>query len=138
MPTCPLCQRDADLIVTERFLQRDMIELARNISDTWERSDGMCTECFYSLLHTTAVLADWAAGGRQPSANFNEYHRYTLTKHEHGLWHHVNTNMQPQRRKQIVERINDEAYRAGYALWVLFDTNETMIAQGVVDANLGT
>ena len=78
-----------------------------------------------------AEIEDVKAEQRPSSVAFNQYYRYTLTKREHGQWHHCNPNMERWRQCQIVERVGDEAHAAGYDSWLVFDTDEGLLAQGV-------
>ncbi len=84
-----------------------------------------------SLLDTVAELED-AKAEQRPSANgFRNHYRYTLSRREHGQWHHQNADMQRWRQQQIVDKVADRAYGEGYDCWVVFDAEEAMVAQGV-------
>jgi len=91
----------------------------------------MCRTCIESIIDTVAEIEDAKAQERPSTTNFNEYYRYTLTKCEHGQWHHVNPDMERWRQTQIVERVGDEALAAGYDSWLVFDPDEPLLAQGV-------
>ena len=54
-----------------------------------------------------------------------------LTKREQGQWHHCNPDMQRWRQAQLVERVGDDALAAGYDAWLVFDTDEKLLGQGV-------
>ena len=91
----------------------------------------MCRACLESIINTVAEIEDAMAEQRPSTTPFNEYYRYTLTKREHGQWHHRNPDMERWRQRQIVERVGDEALAAGYDSWLVFDADETLLAQGV-------
>ena len=91
----------------------------------------MCRTCIESIIDTVAEIEDAKTQERPSTTPFNEYYRYTLTKLEHGQWHHCNPDMQRWRQTQLVERVGDEALVAGYDSWLVFGTDEKMLAQGV-------
>ncbi len=91
----------------------------------------MCGTCLESIINTVAEIEDAKAQQRPSATPFNEYYRHTLTKREHGQWHHCNPDMQRWRQTQLVERVGDEAHAVGYDSWLVFDTNEKLLAQGV-------
>ena len=77
-----------------------------------------------------AEIQDAKVRERPSATPFNEYYRHTLTKREHGQWHHANPDMVRWRQRQLVERIGDEALAAGYDSWLVFDVDEGLLAQG--------
>ena len=91
----------------------------------------MCRACLESIINTVAVIEDAKTQERPSATPFSEYYRYTLTKREHGQWHHVNADMERWRQRQIVDRVGDEALAAGYDCWLVFDVDEGLLAQGV-------
>ena len=58
------------------------------------------------------------------------YYRRVLTKHESRLWHHVNPDMATWRRKVIIEDTGASADAAGFDAFAIFDTDESLLAQG--------
>ena len=90
----------------------------------------MCRTCLESVINTAAEIEDAMTQKRPSQTNFN-YYRYTLTRREHGQWHHCNPDMERWRQRQIVERVGDEALAAGYDSWLMFDTDAGLLAQGV-------
>ena len=44
----------------------------------------------------------------------------------------MNADMERWRQAQIVERVGDDALAAGYDTWLVFDTDEGLLAQGTL------
>jgi len=107
------------------------LTLTLKINPNWTREDGMCRGCLESIMDTVAEIEDARAQQRPSATPFNEYYRYTLAKREHGQWHHCNPDIQRWRQTQLVERIGDEAREQGRDCWLVFDTDEKLLAQGV-------
>ena len=133
MTPCPVCQRPTigAALVRHPYVYGQTLALTRRIDPDWKREDGMCRTCLESIINTVAEIEDAKAEQRPSKVGFNQYYRYTLTKREHGQWHHCNPDMERWRQRQIVERVGDEALAAGYDSWLVFDTDEKMLAQGV-------
>ncbi len=133
MTPCPICQRSTtgtDL-VRHPYIYGDALTLTRKILPSWQPKDGMCRTCVESIVDTVAEIEDAKAEQRPSSTNFNAYFRYTLSKREHGQWHHCNCDIQRWRQTQLVERVGDEAMGAGFDCWLVFDVDEKMLAQGI-------
>ncbi len=114
------------------YVYGQTLDLTLKINPDWKREDGMCRGCLENIMDTVAELEDARTEQRPSATPFNQYYRYTLTKLEHGQWHHVNPDMQRWRQGQIVERIGDDALAAGLDSWLVFDTDEGLLAQGIV------
>ena len=68
---------------------------------------------------------------RPPLATgFLGYYRRVLTAHESRMWHHVNPDMRTWRRKVMIEDTGAAADAAGFEAFLIFDVDETMLAQG--------
>ena len=133
MTPCPVCQHltiRADM-VRNPYVYGQTLALTLKINPDWKPEDGMCRTCIESIINTVAEIEDAKAEQRPSATPCNEYYRYTLTKREHGQWHHCSPDMQRWRQIQIVERIGDEAFTAGYDSWLVFDTDENLLAQGL-------
>ena len=115
------------------YVYGQMLALTLKINPDWKGEDGMCRTCVESIIDTVAEIEDAKAEQRPSATPFNEYYRYTLTNREHGQWHHCNPDMERWRQRQIVERVGDEALAAGFDSWLVFDTDEGLLAQGVMD-----
>lgn len=127
---CPICQKSADLI-PKPYVYGSALTLAQKIEPSWQPSDGACRHCVESLIDSAAELEDLRTQERPSAIGFREHFRYTLTKREHGQWHHVNPDMARWRQGQIVERVADAAHGAGRDRWLIFDCDEVMLAQGI-------
>lgn len=141
MTPCSICRHPTPerALVRYPYVYAQTLALTIKINPGWTRQDGMCRTCIESIINTVAEIEEAKAEQRPSSTNFSEYYRYSLTKREHGQWHHCNPDMVRWRQRQIVERIGDEAISAGYDSWLVFDPDEKMLAQGVVtDADLST
>ncbi len=82
-------------------------------------------------LLDAGAIDDAKAQERPSTTPFNDYYRYTLSKREHGQWHHCNPDMERWRQTQIVERVGDDALAAGFDCWLVFDLDEKLLGQGV-------
>ena len=133
MTPCPICQRPTPTAALVRFpyVYGQTLALTLKINPDWQPQDGMCRTCVESIIDTVAEIEDAKAERRPSTTPFNEYYRYTLTKREHGQWNHCNPDMQKWRQTQIVERRGNEAVAAGFDSWLVFDTDEGLLAQGV-------
>ena len=94
---------------------------------------GLCDPCFDASVETVAE-AEKPPKVRPSKVRFSEHFRYTLTRRKHGQWTHCNPDMQRWRQGQIIERVSYEAVERGYESWVVLGVDETMLAQGVVNA----
>ena len=135
MTPCPICERPTPdaAIVRFPYVYGATLDLTLKINADWQGKDGMCRDCLESIINTVAEIEDAKVEQRPSSTNFREYFRYTLTKREHGQWHHCNPDMERWRQRQLVERVGDEALAAGYDSWLVFDVNEGLLAQGVAE-----
>ena len=132
MSPCPVCQHpttDANL-VRNPYVNGQTLALTLKINPDWKPEDGMCRTCLESISDTVAEIEDAKSEQRPSTTSFKEYYRYTLTKREHGQWHHCNPDIERWRQTQIAERVGDEALAAGYDSWLVFDTDEGLLAQG--------
>lgn len=118
-------------LVRHPYVYGQTLALTLKINPEWKHEDGMCRTCVESIIDTVAEIEDAKTQERPSQTSFNEYYRYTLSKREHGQWHHCNPDMERWRQRQIVERIGDDALAAGYDAWLVFDSDEKLLAQGV-------
>ena len=96
----------------------------------WSEGDGCCTACFDAIVET--VDKAWT-----PTENFGirgvaDGFRYVLTERETKYWNHVNPDLQRWWQQNIVDKVSDAAIGAGYDEWFVFDSAETVLAQGRV------
>jgi len=61
---------------------------------------------------------------------FTQYNRYHLTRRESSQRHHSNLNFAKWHRANIDERVVLEAKAANFDAWLVFDVDETLLAQG--------
>ncbi len=66
----------------------------------------------------------------QGAPGFSQYHRHHLTRRESSQWHHSNLDLAKWHRGQIDERVALEAKARGYDAWLVFDVDESLLAQG--------
>ena len=114
MTSCPICQRPTLKLVHNPYVQGKALELTLKIESSWKREDGMCPRCVESIVNTASELEDYATQERPSAIGFNSHYRYTLTKREHGQWHHISPDMQRWRQREIVDKVSDEAMAAGF------------------------
>ena len=131
--TCPICRRDtrSESIFIPLSGGSDLHALARKINPSWELRDGCCEDC---LNQMGKMLGELRNGPEKGAAGYpKSFYRYHLNRRERGQWHHCNPDMQKWRQGQIQERVSEEAIAQGYVGWLIFDGDEVMIGQGVLN-----
>ena len=127
------------------------VELIHRINPTWKDGDGCCHRCVESVLkavddatHQTErlnaqtgfrdyfryYLSKHQAERLNAQTGFRSYYRYVLTKRESVFWHHVNPELRKWKRTVIIEEAGAAADSAGFGAFVIFDVDETLLAQG--------
>ena len=131
--TCPLCKIQADEgdLIPHPYWQPVSLELAHKMNPDWDESEGCCQHCFDSILQTLDEVTVW-------KPNFvvrgvADGYRYILSDRQTGNWNHVNPDLQRWWQNIIVNAIGDEAVGAGFEEWFVFDANEQLLAQGMVE-----
>jgi hypothetical protein len=97
----------------------------------WDESEGCCKRCFDAILDT--VETAWVPTGHYRVRGIKDGYRYILSDRQTGNWNHQNPDLQRWWQNIIVNAIGDEAVAAGYDEWFVFDVNEQLLAQGMME-----
>ena len=105
------------------------VELIHRINPTWKDGDGCCHRCVESVLKAVDD-ATHQTGRLNAQTGFRDYFRYYLSKRQSVFWHHVNPELRKWKRTVIIEEAGAAADSAGFGAFVIFDVDETLLAQG--------
>lgn len=96
---CPVCNRAAVALAVNPNLDRLAHSLVLRVRPERSPGSGICPRCITAFRESARRLPE-----REPitPSNFREYRRYYLTRIESAQWNHINPDMAPGRRAQIL------------------------------------
>ena len=129
--TCPLCKLEADEgDLINPYWQAAALKLAHSMNPDWNESEGCCARCFDKILDT--IETAWVPTDDYPIRGLKDGYRYVLSTRQTGQWHHQNRDLQRWHQNRIAKDAADQATAVGFVEWFIFDSTETVLAQGRV------
>lgn len=125
---CPVCRRPSEILLLDLSLGKLEREFIRRLNPFWQDREGICARCVDAFTVSARRIQEKQARGPRRGQAFRRLERFHLSRDEHSRWHRVSPSICNVRRG-IIDGVAKRAEDDGAEAWVLFDCDETLVAQ---------